>query len=110
MQGKSKKLGKKPKNGAIVENEESKSADVSLLVGDASFDDRMNKSILSYQVGEVDESGFVCIGIGERQLQTSADTPQKEKGYSGPGYYFSGNASDYSSSGEYSSDADGTKS
>ena len=41
MQGKSKKLGKKPKIGVTGENEESKSADVSLLVGDASFDDRM---------------------------------------------------------------------
>ena len=40
MQGKSKKLGRKPKNGVTVD-EESKSADVSLLVGDASFDDRM---------------------------------------------------------------------
>ena len=63
----------------------------------------------SYQIGEIDENGFVCIGIEERKVRGEATGGNTMMG-GGGGYKsafvagsFSDNASDYSSSEEYSS-------
>jgi len=63
-----------------------------------------NQSMLSYQVGEVDENGFVCIGIEERKTRDSCELNKTMGG--------SESGSDYSSSEEYSSGftSDGSKS
>lgn len=46
--------------------------DLSMHPVDGSFDSKMNRSMQStYQVGEVDESGFVCLGIEECKVQKS---------------------------------------
>ena len=82
--------------------------DMSLLANanENSFDDRGNSSLMSaYQVGEIDENGFVCIGIAERKVRGSGDL---DKGATGQrpvsGGMYSDNCSDYSSSDqEYSS-------
>lgn len=55
--------------------------------------------MLSYQVGEIDESGFVCIGIEERKRESrDLNRTLVEKGGT-----YSDVGSDYSSSEEYSS-------
>jgi len=46
--------------------------DLSLIANDGeSAGERSftNQSMLSYQVGEIDENGFVCIGIEERKVR-----------------------------------------
>lgn len=64
--------------------------------------------MISYQVGEIDENGFVCIGIEERKVHGEANQSMMAggRGYKSALYTpgsFSDNASDYSSSEEYSS-------
>ena len=61
----------------------------------------------SYQVGEIDENGFVCIGIEERKVLQGAAGKGGSFMNDCSGTYasgsFSDNGSDYSSSEEYSS-------
>ena len=61
----------------------------------------------SYQVGEIDENGFVCIGIEERKVLQGATGKNGSFMADYSGTYasgsFSDNGSDYSSSEEYSS-------
>ena len=47
--------------------------DLSMMAAESSFDERHYKSGSSYQVGEVDENGFVCIGIEERKVPPSTE-------------------------------------
>ena len=82
--------------------------DLSMHPVDGSFDSKMNRSMQStYQVGEVDESGFVCLGIEECKVQKSrADLNRttslfQKAGFGGDSY--SDNGSDYSSDADYSS-------
>ena len=72
---------------------------------ESSFDEKANRSLMSnYHVGEVDENGFVCIGIAERKVRGSGDL---DRGATGQrpvsGGMYSDNCSDYSSAEEYSS-------
>ena len=52
-----------------------------------------------YQVGEVDENGFVCIGIEERKVRNGASQLNKTMIYKDGGL----SESDYSSSEDYPS-------
>ena len=57
----------------------------------------------SYQVGEIDENGFVCIGIEERKVP-NVNNEKAARMVTGPGGVgLSDQGSDYSSSEEYSS-------
>ena len=60
----------------------------------------------AYQVGEIDENGIVCIGIEERKVLRGTGTGGSLMADCSGTYAsgsFSDNASDYSSSEEYSS-------
>ena len=72
----------------------------------------LNQSMQSYQVGEIDENGFVCIGIEERKVRGDMNRSQLIGDYKGGliNGGFSDNASDYSSSEEYSSFSSDAKS
>lgn len=67
---------------------------------DDSIDDRKSSKLnhtMNYQVGQVDENGFVCIGIEERKVRGSSEL-NFGRGASGGSY--SDAYSDYSSSEE----------
>lgn len=85
--------------------------DVSLIAtdgGSSQFERSFtNQSMLSYQVGEIDENGFVCIGIEERKVRgRNGRFDHREAVYASGSYSDYASASDYSSSEEYSSASD----
>ena len=83
--------------------------DFSMMASEGSeSDSNQDRSMQSYQVGEIDENGFVCIGIEERKVQNSKNLNKTTYGRPLPGLMGSYNesASDYSSSEEYASSGD----
>ena len=78
-------------------------ADLSMMPSDGSSDRSYQSVGSTYQVGEIDESGFVHLGIEERQVRPSRHEKQMNRTFFGIGG--AGNlesSSGYSSSG-YSS-------
>lgn len=68
-----KKKRSKDKNKR-KKGESSAPDDMSMMPSDGSFDERAEKSFAStYQVGDIDENGFVHIGIEERQMHPKQD-------------------------------------
>ena len=77
--------------------------EMSMMPSDGSFNEREDLSFSSggYQVGEIDENGFVNIGITEKQVDRRDNMNKTFAGYTSSGFSSSGG---YSSSEGYSSE------
>eukprot|EP00354_Favella_ehrenbergii_P011858 CAMPEP_0170452376 /NCGR_PEP_ID=MMETSP0123-20130129/1294_1 /TAXON_ID=182087 /ORGANISM="Favella ehrenbergii, Strain Fehren 1" /LENGTH=117 /DNA_ID=CAMNT_0010714359 /DNA_START=580 /DNA_END=933 /DNA_ORIENTATION=+ len=102
-----KKRSKSNKSSKRKRHQTEAADEMSMMPSDGSQDERSDRSFTSaYQVGEIDSSGFVHLGIEERQLRPSKQQENNMNrtffGYGGAGAL--DNSGEYSSSEDYSSD------